>query len=155
MTTREELDALYSSLYETARGDSGKEAAIDLIYRHDRWLSTLYAWGWIEEITEENPQGDEDFWFIIRWSAVAAALDTEPTGDEPEAVRSLLVGSGSERAILRVACSLAVNSPVGLRGALAGLDNRNLALALHGIVHASQGESAAHRLFPLSVSGAR
>lgn len=158
MSDRETMDDLYATLAATARGDLGREAAVDLLHRHARWLPTLYAWGWLTDLSQSEDLGDDENgyapepWIVVQWTAIAAALDTGATGVESEPERALLTGTGSERSVLRIACSLAANSPAGLRSCLSGLDSVNLRLVLHAIVHAAQGEVQARRVFPLQAA---
>ncbi|MFC8124485.1 hypothetical protein [Streptomyces sp. NPDC057302] len=156
MSDRETMNDLYATLANTARGDLGREAAVDLLYRHARWLPTLYAWGWLTDLSQDEYLGDDqdgyapEPWIVIQWTAIAATLDTGVTRSMPEHEHALLVGTDSERSVLRIACSLAADSPTGLRSSLSGLDRVNLRLVLHAIVHATQGEMQAHRAFPLN-----
>ena len=60
------------------------------------------------------------------WEAIAAALD-----------RGQLPASSGERAVLRIAASLAAGTPVSLCDTVTSLDQRNLALVTTAIRHAA------------------
>jgi hypothetical protein len=60
------------------------------------------------------------------WDAVITALD-----------EGRLPASSGEKAVLRLAASLASGSPVSLRDTVTSLDNRNLALVITAIRHAA------------------
>lgn len=62
----------------------------------------------------------------VDWSAVSAALDA---GELP--------ASSGEKAVARIAASLAAGIPVDLRGTVTSLDNRNLALVTTAIRHSA------------------
>jgi hypothetical protein len=62
----------------------------------------------------------------IDWEAVITALDA-----------GMLPGSGGEKRMLRLAASLAGDIPVRLGDAVTGIDERNVALLVDAVLHAS------------------
>jgi hypothetical protein len=115
---------LAALLRGTAAGMLPDTAAADLIIRHGHFLHDpafrrIIAAG--SSITTGQPLA------VIRWNAAIHALDT-----------GQLPCSGSERAILRIAASLAESSiAVRLRDCLGNLDRRNIAVVTDAITAAN------------------
>lgn len=129
-------DDLYKMLRDTAHGDAARIAAIDLLFLHGRWPQTLYDHGYIHTTTPEDdgyegppPEGWEPSAYI-RWSRVADVLNHKENGLWEDRT-AILVGSGSERNMLSIACSLGAGTPISLADIFTSLDinNRRLALA--------------------------
>lgn len=76
--------------------------------------------------TAASPGGSGALMAWTDWEAVAGALDH---GQFP--------ASSGERAVLRIAASLAAGTPVSLRDTVTSLDQRNLALVTTAIRHAA------------------
>ncbi|MFI7455053.1 hypothetical protein ACIBQX_46820 [Nonomuraea sp. NPDC049714] len=107
-----------------ARGSYALEAAVELLIRHDVWLThrefRRYAIDYVTATYTRVPYA------VIDWRAAHLALN-----------RGCMPCSGSEAAILRIALSLADGLPVELGPAITGLDTTNLAHVLAAIGHAS------------------
>lgn len=129
-------DDLYKMLRDTARGDAARVAAVDLLFLHGRWPQPLYDHGYIHTTTPEDegyegppPEGWEPAVYI-RWKRVVGVLDCTVT-DIPSRDRdALLVGSGSERRMLALACSLAGAHRINVGDIFTSLDTNNRRLAL-------------------------
>jgi hypothetical protein len=117
-------------LYDAAEGMCADIAAVMLIDRHGHFLRDpafrrIIAAG--SSITTGQPLA------VIRWHAAIHALDA-----------GQLPCSGSERAILRLAASLAdPGIAVSLRENLGNLDARNITLVTDAITAANGGRAAA------------
>ncbi len=117
-------DRLACLLRDAADGMCAGAAAVELIIRHGHFLHDpafrrIIAAG--SSITTGQPLA------VIRWNAAIHALDT-----------GQLPCSGSERAILRIAASLAGSSiAVSLGDCLGNLDRRNIALVTDAITAAN------------------
>jgi hypothetical protein len=117
-------DQLACLLYDAAKGICADVAAVMLIDRHGHFLHDpafrrIIAAG--SSITTGQPLA------VIRWHAAIHALDC-----------GQLPCSGSERAILKIAASLAgPGITVGLRDNLGNLDARNIALVTDAITAAN------------------
>ena len=117
-------DQLACLLYDAAEGICADIAAVMLIDRHGHFLHDpafrrIIAAG--SSITTGQPLA------VIRWHAAIHALDC-----------GQLPCSGSERAILKIAASLAgPGITVGLRDNLGNLDARNIALVTDAITAAN------------------
>ena len=117
-------DQLACLLYDAAEGICADVAAVMLIDRHGHFLHDpafrrIIAAG--SSITTGQPLA------VIRWHAAIHALDC-----------GQLPCSGSERAILKIAASLACPGiTVGLRDNLGNLDARNIALVTDAITAAN------------------
>jgi hypothetical protein len=123
-------DRLACLLYDAADGMCADVAAVMLIDRHGHFLHDpafrrIIAAG--SSITTGQPLA------VIRWTAAIHALEA-----------GQLPCSGSERAILRIAASLADPAiAVNLRDNLGSLDARNIALVTDAIAAANGGRAAA------------
>lgn len=116
-------DRLACLLRDAAAGMCADTAAVDLICRHGRFLDDpgfrrIIAAG--SSITTGQPLA------VIRWNAAVHALQS-----------GHLPCSGSERAILLIAASLAEGIPVSLRDCLGNLDRRNITLVTGAITAAN------------------
>jgi hypothetical protein len=119
-------DQLACLLYDAAEGMCADVAAVMLIDRHGHFLHDpafrrIIAAG--SSITTGQPLA------VIRWTAAICALEA-----------GQLPCTGSERAILRLAASLAdPGIAVNLRDNLGNLDARNIALVTDAIAAANGG----------------
>ena len=116
-------DRLACLLRNAAAGMCADIAAVDLIcahghFLHDPGFRRIIAAG--SSITSGQPLA------VIRWNAAVHALES-----------GHLPCSGSERAILLIAASLAEGIPVSLRDNLGNLDRRNITLVTGAITAAS------------------
>jgi hypothetical protein len=116
-------DRLACLLRDAAAGMCADTAAVDLICRHGHFLHDpgfrrIIAAG--SSITTGQPLA------VIRWNAAVHALES-----------GHLPCSGSERAILLIAASLAEGIPVSLRDCLGNLDRRNITLVTGAITAAN------------------
>jgi hypothetical protein len=110
-------------LRDTAAGMLPDMAAADLIighghFLHDRYFRRIIAAG--SSVTDGQP------FAVIRWNAALYALEN-----------GHLPCSGSERAVLLIAASLAEGIPVSLRENLGSLDRRNITLVTGAITAAN------------------
>ena len=114
---------LAALLRGTAAGMLADTAATDLIIAHGRFLDDpafrrIIAAG--ASVTDGQP------FAVIRWNAALRALEN-----------GHLPCSGSERAVLLIAASLAEGTPVSLKENLGSLDRRNIALVTSAIAAAN------------------
>lgn len=110
-------------LYDAADGMCADVAAVMLIDRHGHFLHDpafrrIIAAG--SSVTDGQP------FAVIRWNAALWALEN-----------GHLPCTGSERAVLLIAASLAEGTPVSLRDCLGSLDRRNIALVAAAITAAN------------------
>ena len=117
-------DRLACLLRDAASGMTADMAAVDLICRHGHFLHDPAFRGIIaagSSITTGQPLA------VIRWNAAIHALES-----------GRLPCSGSERAVLRIAASLAEPGiTISLRENLGNLDQRNIALVTSAITAAN------------------
>jgi hypothetical protein len=110
-------------LRDTAAGMLPDMAAAGLIighghFLHDPAFRRIIAAG--ASVTDGQP------FAVIRWNAAITALEN-----------GYLCCSGSERAVLLIAASLAEGVPVSLRDCLGSLDRRNITLVTSAITAAN------------------
>ncbi len=110
-------------LRDAAAGMLPDMAAADLIIRHGHFLHDpafrrIIAAG--SSVTDGQP------FAVIRWNAALWALEN-----------GHLPCSGSERAVLLIAASIAEGVPVSLRDCLGSLDQRNITLVTDAITAAN------------------
>jgi len=116
-------DRLACLLRDAAAGMLADTAAVDLVcahghFLHDPGFRRIIAAG--SSITTGQPLA------VIRWNAAVHALQS-----------GHLPCSGSERAVLLIAASLAEGIPVSLRDCLGNLDRRNITLVTAAIAAAN------------------
>jgi hypothetical protein len=114
---------LASVLRGTAAGMLADAAAADLIIAHGHFLHDpafrrIIAAG--ASVTDGQP------FAVIRWNAAVTALEL-----------GCLPCTGSEKAVLLIAASLAEGIPVSLRDCLGSLDRHNIALVTAAITAAN------------------
>jgi len=114
---------LAALLRGTAAGMLADTAAADLLIAHGHFLDDpafrrIVAAG--SSVTDGQP------FAVIRWNAAVTALEL-----------GSLHATGSERAVLLIAASLAEGTPVSLRECLGSLDRRNIALVTSAIAAAN------------------
>jgi hypothetical protein len=109
--------SLPATLRAGADGLYALEAATRLIIAHGTWLAR------------------DDFKCFIHHGTGTAAIDWEAAIGALDAGR--LPSSGGERRMLRPAASLAGQAPASLGDAVTGIDDRNVALLVTAIRHAT------------------
>ena len=107
----------------TAAGMLADTAAAGLIIAHGHFLHDP---AFRKIIAAGSPVAGGQPFAVIRWNAAVTAL-------EP----GCLHATGSERAVLLIAASIAGGTPVSLRDCLGSLDRRNIALVTDAITTAS------------------
>ncbi len=113
-------------LARTADGICAEAAAVSLIAAHDHFLHQP-AFRRIIAAGSAASAGSGDPVAVIRWNAAIWALD-----------HGRLTGSPSEKAVLRIAASIAEPGiPVRLGASLGSLDRRNIALVTSAITAAN------------------
>ena len=116
--------ALTAALRACAAGYYPAEAGTELLIRHDCFLRRCDFAGFVHagtSITDGVTQMAQ-----IDWHAAISALHA-----------GQLPASGGERRVLQLAASIAAGTPVSLRDAIPGLDNRNLQLLITACRHAA------------------
>jgi len=119
-------DELRAALLRTASGVYATEAAIRLLLAHGSWPLRLDGAGLLTVSEATTAAGSASCYAEVLWEEVSANIDAG----------HLLIGSGSEIRVLRIAASLAAGIPVDLADAVTGLDRHNLALVLAALSHA-------------------
>jgi hypothetical protein len=121
---RPDQPALAEPLRAGAHGSHPDESGVELLIGHAGWLQRSdFRDRFVH--TGTSITGDTET-AHIDWPAAITALDTAE-----------LPCSGGEGRILRLAASLVDGIPVDLRDALTGIDDRNIALMITAILHAS------------------
>jgi len=122
---------LPAALRACAAGYYPAEAGTDLLIRHGCFLHRRDFAGFIHAGTSISdgitPMAEVD------WDAAISALHA-----------GQLPASGGEHRILQLAASIAAGTPVSLREAIPGLDDRNLQLVITAIRHTA-GQRPPHR----------
>ena len=114
---------LAALLRGTAAGMLADVAAVDLITAHGRFLDDP---AFRKIIAAGSSVADGQPFAVIRWNAAVTALEN-----------GYLTCTGSERAVLLIAASLAEGTPVSLRDCLGSLDRRNITLVTDAITAAN------------------
>jgi hypothetical protein len=116
---------LPAALRACARGFHPAEASVELLIGHGSFLAR-------SDFTRQ---------FIWLGTSISDGITTMAQIDWPAAITALDTGdlpcSGGEQRMLRLAASLADGTPVDLRDALTGLDDRNITLLITAVLHAS------------------
>lgn len=115
---------LHAALRARARGVYTVEAGVELLIEHATFLHRDDFRGRFIELDTSITDGTSVA--TIDWAAAITALDT-----------GALPCSDGESRVLRLAASLAHGLPVSLRGAVSGIDNRNVRLLIRAVLHAS------------------
>ena len=116
--------AITAALRACAAGIHPAEAGTELLIRHGAILHRPDFTGFVHTGTSISDGTTLMAW--IDWDAALSALS-----------HGQLPLSGGERRILQLAASIAAGTPVHLRDAIPGLDNRNLQLLTTAIRHAA------------------
>ena len=116
--------AITAALRACAAGIHPDEAGTELLIRHGGILHRPDFTGFVHTGTSISDGTTLMAW--IDWDAALSALS-----------HGQLPLSGGERRILQLAASIAAGTPVHLRDAIPGLDNRNLQLLTTAIRHAA------------------
>jgi hypothetical protein len=116
---------LPAALRACARGFYPAEASVEFLIGHGSFLA----------------RNDFTGQFIWLGTSISDGITTMAQIDWPAAITALDTGdlpcSGGEQRMLRLAASLADGTPVDLRDALTGLDDRNITLLITAVLHAS------------------
>ena len=107
----------------TADGMLADTAAAGLIIAHGHFLHDP---AFRRIIAAGSSVADGQPFAVIRWNAAVTALEL-----------GCLHATGSERAVLLIAASIAEGTPVSLRDCLGSLDHRNIALVANAITAAN------------------
>ena len=107
----------------TAAGMLADTAAAGLIIAHGHFLHDP---AFRRVIAAGSSVADGQPFAVIRWNAAVTALEL-----------GCLHATGSERAVLLIAASIAEGTPVSLRDCLGSLDRRNIALVADAITAAN------------------
>jgi hypothetical protein len=116
--------ALEDALAAAVAGILADEAAAGLLCGSGAFLRREDFTGRFIETAAGISDGTPMAW--VRWDDAVGALDS-----------GRLHASSGERAVLRLAASLASGSPVSLRDTVTSLDTRNLALVVTAVRHAA------------------
>jgi hypothetical protein len=119
-------DAYSDWLAAGAAGLLAETAAVTLLAEHGTWLSRPAFTSRYIDIIDDVPGAPDSTAAGIRWRAAIAGLHRQPA-------------SGSEKAVLRIAASIAAGIPVSLSDALGSLDVPTLRAVLRAIARASSG----------------
>jgi hypothetical protein len=114
---------LAALLEGTAAGMLADTAAAGLIIAHGHFLHDP---AFRKIIAAGSSVADGQPFAVIRWNAAVTALEL-----------GCLHATGSERAVLLIAASIAEGTPVSLRNCLGSLDRRNIALVTSAITAAN------------------
>jgi hypothetical protein len=114
---------LAALLEGTAAGLLADTAATGLIIAHGHFLHDP---AFRRIIAAGSSVADGQPFAVIRWNAAVTALEL-----------GCLHATGSERAVLLIAASIAEGTPVSLRDCLGSLDRRNIALVTGAITAAN------------------
>jgi hypothetical protein len=114
---------LAALLEDTAAGMLADTAAAGLIIAHGHFLHDP---AFRRIIAAGSSVADGQPFAVIRWNAAVTALEL-----------GCLHATGSERAVLLIAASIAEGTPVSLRDCLGSLDRRNIALIADAITAAN------------------
>ncbi len=114
---------LAALLADTAAGLLADTAAAGLIIAHGHFLHDP---AFRKIIAAGSSVADGQPFAVIRWNAAVTALEL-----------GCLHATGSERAVLLIAASIAEGTPVSLRDCLGNLDRRNIALVTSAITAAN------------------
>jgi hypothetical protein len=114
---------LAALLEGTAAGLLADTAAAGLITAHGHFLHDP---AFRRIIAAGSSVADGQPFAVIRWNAAVTALEL-----------GCLHATGSERAVLLIAASIAEGTPVSLRDCLGSLDRRNIALVTDAITAAN------------------
>jgi hypothetical protein len=126
LSPSQRADAYSDWLAAGAAGLLAETAAVMLLAEHGTWLSRPAFTSRYIDIIEEIPGAPDGTAAGIRWRAAITGLHRQPA-------------SGSEKAVLRIAASIAAGTPVSLGTCLASLDATALRAVLRAIAHASSG----------------
>jgi hypothetical protein len=131
-------DACADWLAIGAAGMLAETAAVNLLAEHGTWLSRDSFTSRCIDIADDLgdvpgiPGGTAA---VIRWRAAITGLHRHGA-------------SGSEKAVLQIAASIAAGIPVSLQDALGSLDHPTLRAVLRAIAHASSGWSGHDLITP-------
>jgi hypothetical protein len=119
-------DAYAGWLAAGAAGLLAETAAVTLLAEHGTWLESAAFTSRYIDIADDVPGAPDDTAAGIRWRAAITGLHRQPA-------------SGPEKAVLRIAASIAAGIPVSLHDCLGSLGTPALAAVLRAIAHANSG----------------
>jgi hypothetical protein len=128
LTPSQRADAYSDWLAAGAAGLLAETAAVMLLAEHGTWLSRPAFTSRYIDIADDVPGTPDGTAAQIRWRAAITGLHRQPA-------------SGSEKAILRIAASLAAGIPVSLGDCLTSLDRTALRAVLRAIARSSGGSA--------------
>lgn len=112
-----------------AAGLLAETAAVRMLAEHGTWLACPSFTSRYIDVSDATPGADgEPATAGIRWRAAIAGLARHGA-------------SGSEKAVLRIAASIAAGIPVSLHDCLGSLDHATLRAVLRAIAHANSGHN--------------
>lgn len=121
-------DAYAGWLAAGAAGLLAETAAAMLLAEHGTWLENAAFTSRYIDIADDVPGAPDDTAAGVRWRAAITGLHRQPA-------------SAAEKAVLRIAASIAAGIPVSLHDCLASLDQSALRAVLRAIAHANSGDA--------------
>jgi hypothetical protein len=131
-------DACSDWLATGAAGMTAETAAVNLLAEHGTWLSRDTFTSRCIDITTgitDVPGLPDGTAAVIRWRAAITGLNRHGA-------------TGSEKAVLQIAASLAAGIPLSLHDALGSLDRSALRAVLRAIAHANSGQAGHDLITP-------
>jgi hypothetical protein len=128
-------DACADWLAIGAAGMLAETAAVNLLAEHGTWLSRATFTSRCLDIAADLADIPGGTAAVIRWRTAITGLHHHGA-------------TGSEKAVLRIAASIAAGIPVSLHDALGSLDHATLRAVLRAIAHASSGWSGHDLIAP-------
>lgn len=133
--TRYTTDELAGLLRAQGAGYYPTMAAAELLIEHGTWLLNPV---FVEHFVDVD---DDSSMAWVRWRDAIADLDSDPPAGR-------LTGGGTPARMLRIAASLAANTPVNLQEAVVSLDAANIALVARAILGSNDAGRRGHVLVP-------
>jgi hypothetical protein len=121
-------DAYAGWLAAGAAGLLTETAAVTLLAEHGTWLGNAVFTSRYINIADDVPGAPDATAAGIRWRAAITGLHRQPA-------------SGTEKAVLRIAASIAAGIPVSLHDCLGSLDYATLRAVLRAIARANSGQA--------------
>jgi hypothetical protein len=114
-------------VFDYSHGGYARQAAAELVIRHDSWLRRPG----FRELIEVGDDGA-----VIDWRRIGGDLHLATHGDV-DCPEWLIGGTGSQTRVLEIACSLVTSREINLAAAISGLDSTNIALVARAVLHAA------------------
>jgi hypothetical protein len=128
-------DACADWLTIGAAGMLAETAAVTQLAEHGTWLSRATFTSRCLDIADDLTDVPGGTAAVIRWRTAITSLDRHGA-------------TGSEKAVLRIAASIAAGIPLSLHDALGSLDHAALRAVLRAIAHANSGWSGHDLITP-------